>query len=355
MNKKEDNPMMNRNMEKSQLKDNRSKEKKKKVGKRYKDRLVSAPIAQSISFTTRRPRISNDGLRYCVKHRELIAEIAGSVGFTVQSNFIINPGFATTFPWLSPIANQWEQYHFKELSFHYIGRCPTTFSGSIMLVPEYDILDADPTSKVQASTYLGAVEQSPWTNFSCRLESKALQPMGPKKYVRSGPVLGDLKTYDGGKFLVISQGQVDTAICGDLWVEYDLELYVPQSGSAQAGATSSSTVSMFLSTGQSVGVTSPLLFPVIVQNPLTVGQSSALFTPLPGVYRIDVCATSPNFNTQLAFRFNGTIPTYGTWTLNAGLTASFSTILSFNGTDTLDILNSASNTMLDASIIFTLV
>lgn len=345
--------------------DNQVKRRKKnKKGKKYDDeRLVKAPIAQSISFTTRRPKIVNDGRRYCVHHRELIAEIPGSVGFTIQQNLIINPGFSSTFPWLSPIANQWEQYRFKSLSFHYIGRCPTTFSGSVMLVPEYDVLDADPASKIQASTYVGAVEQSPWTNFSCKLDPSALQPIGPKKYVRSGPVLGDLKTYDGGKFLVITQGQVDTSICGDLWVEYDAELFVPQSGTAQSGSITSSTVSMFyffnpttISSGSAVD------YSLVRQNPLGIVNSSGVYTPLAGTYRIDASLThgSAAYSIGINFYVNGTGLAFGSASDASSFSGrlAFSDILTFNGTDTFEVrvsLGGAAVSFTDSSLIFTLV
>jgi hypothetical protein len=317
-----------------------------------------------VSFTSRKPYVVQTGNRYCIKHRELVAEINGSVAYAIQQKFTINPGFDSSFPWLAPIANQWEQYHFMDLSYHYIGRCPTTFAGSIMLVPEYDILDPDPASKIEASTYIGAIEQSPWTNFTCRLNTRALHPMGPKKYIRSGPVIGDLKTYDGGKLLVIAQGQDDTKVCGDIWVEYTVELYVPQSGTNSSNGSTSSTVSMFYSNAEVIASSAILQLASTRQNPLSIVRNSGVFTPLKGTYRIELGAqmnlSSANTVT-LNLLQNGVVQTFGSVEGPLGATGNvyFSDIRTFNGTDTCSVqcVNSGAgnSSFNDVSLTFTLV
>jgi len=103
-----------------------------------------------------------------------------------------------------------------------------------MLVPDYDAADAVPSTEIIASSYRDVVEEVPWTlEFTCTLDPKALMEPGNRKYIRSGTLASnlDIKTYDGGNLFVCT---VDgTAVnWGKLWVEYDVEFFIPQTPSS---------------------------------------------------------------------------------------------------------------------------
>jgi len=130
---------------------------------------------------------------------------------------------------LASQAQAWEQYRFNKLEFKYYTRTGSQTPGSIMLIPDYDAADASPGSEQIASTYEDVTEDAPWKDQCCTLRPRAMHPMGPKKFVRNGPLAAnlDIKTYDAGNLFV---GTTDgTAIAwGKLWVEYDVSLYTPQ-------------------------------------------------------------------------------------------------------------------------------
>jgi hypothetical protein len=176
------------------------------------------------------PRIRGSFRSTRIVHRELVASITGSSSFAVANTFALNPGLAATFPWLSTQALGWEQYKFHKLRFCYYSRCSTATPGSMMLVPDYDAADAQPTTEIVASAYRDVVEEVPWvTEFCCDLDPKAMIEPGDRKYVRTQALAAnlDVKTYDSGQMFVCTTDGSATN-WGKLWVEYDVEFFVPQ-------------------------------------------------------------------------------------------------------------------------------
>lgn len=207
-------------------------------------RSVSAAAAYSRGQRTVEPLVKGSYGHTNIKHRELIASVAGSSAFTVAFAFALNPGLASSFPWLSVQAQGWEQYKFNKLKFCYYTRTGTATPGSVLLVPDYDAADTAPASEQIASAYRDVVEEVPWIEeFSCSLDPVAMAEPGNRKYVRTGTLAPnlDIKTYDAGTlFLCTTDG---TAVnWGKLWVEYDVDLYVPQLPSGGANLTTSSKV-----------------------------------------------------------------------------------------------------------------
>jgi hypothetical protein len=108
-----------------------------------------------------------------------------------------------------------------------------------MMIPDYDPADGAPLSEMVASSYEDVEEDAPWKDIECVLRPQAMFPMGPKKFIRTGPLSAnlDIKTYDAGTFFL---GTVDgtNVNWGKLWVEYDITLFTPQTqpGGSQAQA-----------------------------------------------------------------------------------------------------------------------
>lgn len=193
---------------------------------------ANAPVATATAVRTHEPKVTDTKCGVRIRHREYIDNVQLHQLYTL-SDFPCNPGIEATFPWLSDVANSWEQYRFHSLRFRYITRASTATRGSIILAPEYDALDAPPTDEYQLTAYYGSVEDAPWKNILVKFDVDGMHPLGPRKFIRNStqPLLGDLKTYDVG---VLYIGSLD-AIAGDegfvggkLWVEYDVELFVPQ-------------------------------------------------------------------------------------------------------------------------------
>jgi hypothetical protein len=165
-----------------------------------------------------------------IKHREFIGNVSGSTLFQLALSLSVNPGLAATFPWLSIMASAWEQYKFKKLRFVFLTRTGSNTPGSVIMSPDYDSADAAPASEQIMTTYEGTVEDAPWKDNAISLKTHVMSSAaGSRKFVRSSALSAnqDIKLYDVANFFVAT---VDgTALpWGKLWVEYDIDFFVPQ-------------------------------------------------------------------------------------------------------------------------------
>lgn len=192
----------------------------------------SAPVAQSIRVRTGRPTITSLRNGDCrVVHREYIAEVTSSLTASAFKSvqYTCNAGQATTFPWLSKIAQNFESYTFNKLRFDYETEASSSTGGTVVLALDYDAIDSAPSTKQQALAYRGSVRSAPWTPCQHISLSEDLRKL-PNYYVRPGPqpANSDLKTYDVGNLFVVTQGITATgSVLGELYVEYDVHLKTP--------------------------------------------------------------------------------------------------------------------------------
>jgi hypothetical protein len=201
---------------------------RKPKAKSQRGPAVKAPAAESVAMRSDLPRIDRGKHSIRVRHRELVGAVSNNSEPFAVTQVPLNPAMAVTFPWLSTQAEDWEQYTFHSLVFEYLPRCSTTQVGSIIMAPDYDALDVAPASETVMSSYYGAVEDAQWRSIACHLDKPSMHPLGPRKFIRTGPVPGDLKTYDVGTFYLATTSTTDTNAVGRLWVNYDVELFIPQ-------------------------------------------------------------------------------------------------------------------------------
>jgi len=245
-----------------------------------------APVALATSMRNTGPMLhERNRKRERIHHCELVTTVSGSTAYTVTP-YPLNPGLPGTFPWLSEIAQRWEQYHFRKLKFYYVTRSGTDRVGSIILAPDYDASDSAPSSEVEITAYSGAVEDAVWKNIECPLVEEDMFPLGPRKFVRDGILAGDIKTYDVSTFYVATLEEADTSQIGKLWVEYDVEFFVPQlSPSSDSGPSSTSYYAGNSSQTLATGVAEPVEIPVAF-DPLSFGaQTAGVWSPPTGVYK----------------------------------------------------------------------
>lgn len=283
-------------------------------------RGVAAAYAQN--QRSREPKISGNARSTRIKHRELIDTIPGSVGFDVHDSYNINPGLSSTFPWLSSQAAGWEQYRFHALKFEYITRAPTSATGSVILSPDYDPQDAPPSSELVAMSYRDASEDAPWKDQAVKLEPSSMYPLGPRKYIRSANIpYTDIKTYDSGVMHVSTVGQAGTDSIGKLFVEYDVELFVPQtesSGSASDLSANSSYALFNLGVDQTTasGVGEIIAFDEEVTNPLGITNAGGVFTLPAGGYEViavivgTMTGTATTFTVEIRKNSASLVPPY---------------------------------------------
>lgn len=173
-----------------------------------------------------------------VRHKEFICEVLSNTAFSVNRSFKINPGDAVTFPWLSRIANSYQQYRFKGVVYHYVPTSGTAVGGtssalgSVILQTSYRASDTPPTTKVEMLNEYWSTESVPSETFAHPIECNPAENPFNVLYVKGADVpvpAGDSSLlYDlGTTHLATSGQQVAGTVLGDLWVTYEVELKKP--------------------------------------------------------------------------------------------------------------------------------
>jgi len=170
-----------------------------------------------------------------VSHREFLTDIQGSTAFTSQT-FPLNPGLTTPFPWLSEIAENYQQYEFLGLVFEFKStsavavNSTNTALGTVIMATNYNVAESAFTNKQQMEAYMFTTSTSPAVSayhpVECSPKDAPLQTM----YVRNGlPAAGtDLRMYDLGNFQIATVGMQAAANIGELWVTYHVKLLKPR-------------------------------------------------------------------------------------------------------------------------------
>lgn len=196
----------------------------------------SNSIVKSVKASGAIPDMHKADQSITVRHKEFICEVVSNTAFTVQRSFQINPGLPLTFPWLSRIASNYQQYRVKGMVFHYVPTSGNAVSstnnalGSVMLQTSYRSNDSLPLNKVEVLNEFWSSEAVPSEPFCHPIECNPNENPFNVQYVRSGPPpVGDNQLlYDlGTTHLCVSGQQASNIVLGDLWVTYEIELKKP--------------------------------------------------------------------------------------------------------------------------------
>ena len=214
----------------------------------------------------------------------------------VVSEIPINPGIEGSFPWLSQVAQNFEEYSIKQLVYSYKSTLSDVNSangqvGSIVTATNYNPSLPGFKDKATMMQYAHAHTTVATMNNVHGVEANPRKLSGPEgKFIRVNTVLDneDIKTYDHGKFQIAVCG-TPTALAdlpiGELWVEYTIELRKPKLftgiGSAISTFTARNNAVPDNSTLNGVfplgDLASSTIFPCINKNstlPITITKSS---------------------------------------------------------------------------------
>jgi hypothetical protein len=186
------------------------------------------------------PQIINSVNRNGVimRHREYIADILCTTAFTIQT-FDINPALATSFPWLSQVADSFEQYQFRGLIFEFkslssdsvVSTNATAGLGAVIMATQYNSISPVFPDKKTMENYEFANSAKPSECFIHPIECKRSATPVDLLYCRTGaiPTGSDQRLYDLGQFSIATSGmQSSTGTCGELWATFEVELYKPK-------------------------------------------------------------------------------------------------------------------------------
>lgn len=172
-----------------------------------------------------------------IRHREYIGPVYGAQNFTVQSNFVLNPGMSATFPWLSGIATKFQEYRVNGAVYHYIPSSGSAVSstnpalGTVMMSTSYRATAPPPTDRIQMLNQYWSSESVPSEAFVHPLECAKFSSPTDVLFTRGTvlPTTDNAMMYDFGITSIATGGQQSTGnALGDLWLTYEVEFLKPQ-------------------------------------------------------------------------------------------------------------------------------
>jgi len=183
-----------------------------------------------------------------VRHREYLGPIISSataLGFK-STEYPLNPGQPLTFPWLSSIAGNYEEYKPNGILFEFRSTCSDAIAsstnlalGQVMMATQYDPTDPGFASDVELLNYTWAQSGKISDNVQHFIECDPKQSPLAHLYTRSSSnaTASDLRFSDFGRFTVATSGLQGTSVqVGQLWVTYEFILYKPKLGSLSSEA-----------------------------------------------------------------------------------------------------------------------
>jgi len=186
------------------------------------------------------PMMHGTGQAIVVRHKEFICDVTAGTGtpttFNVMQEFALNPGLNSSFPWLSTVAQNFQEYTWKGLVYHYV---PTsgdsvastnTSLGTVMMATNYRATAASFTNKQFMLNEFFSNDAKPSIPFAHPIECDPKENPYNIQYVRTAdvPTGEDQKTYDLGVMSIATQGipAAGTNV-GELWATYEVELRKP--------------------------------------------------------------------------------------------------------------------------------
>lgn len=175
-----------------------------------------------------------------VRFQEYLGDVVSSstAGAFKIDSYLLNAANEKTFPWLSQIAANYDQFEFQGVIFEFrstSGNALTstnTALGTLMMATQYDIVDAPFASKIEMLNYEFSTSTVPSVSNSHMIECDPHQTPLPLLYTEPGstnPANTDPRLYFLGRFQIATVGfQGVNVNCGELHVTYQVKLLKPK-------------------------------------------------------------------------------------------------------------------------------
>jgi len=185
------------------------------------------------SITKAIPKFA-EGQSIRVRHKEYIGNISSSTSFTNRV-YNVNPGNQQLFPWLSKIAENYEQYkllgclvYYRSLSADSLSSTNTAL-GKIVMACDYNVNDSDFINTEQFYSSLHSNSGPPSNDLILAVECSRKNAPTNSLFIRTGEiqVANDERLSDHCKIQVATDGSQAAADIGELWITYDVILFNP--------------------------------------------------------------------------------------------------------------------------------
>jgi len=190
----------------------------------------------------RPPQVSNafehDGSSVIIRHQEPLGDIVTSAtpGEFKLQNFNIQPGLASTFPWLAALAGNFQQYRLLGALYEFRSMAADAISGTnialgtVTMATNYNSSEPNFTSKKAMQNTEYSTSTKPSLSVFHPIECDPKVTAQEVLYIRTGAVPDgdDQRLYDWGNFQIATSGfQGAEVTIGELWVTYEIALIKP--------------------------------------------------------------------------------------------------------------------------------
>jgi len=185
---------------------------------------------------------SEDGV-VRVRHREFLQDVrvASTTGAFEVTGYPLIPNNGAVFPWLSPMAELFEQYRILGMIFEFKTTATTAVLnavnlGSVFMATQYNAYMPGFSSKRQMLNHYFGCSSVIRDSLIHPIECKEMYDPLKCYYTRpinNGPLPGrDVRFEDFGNFYIATQGVPNTnvagTVIGELWVSYDIIFFKPR-------------------------------------------------------------------------------------------------------------------------------
>jgi hypothetical protein len=199
-------------------------------------------IRRNVLLTSQEPAnfaSSSDGV--IITHREYLGDLVSGTNsptsFTTQQ-FDLNPSLVATFPWLSQIAQNFQEWEPLGIICEYLPQqafssisSTTNNLGSVFMVTQYDADQLAPVNKTAVLNEMYSVTGRPSDKLVMPIECDMSQNVFKNLFIAPGgqvPANADQKTYKLGTLFIGSQGVPYAGdILGQIWITYKIRLRKP--------------------------------------------------------------------------------------------------------------------------------
>lgn len=202
----------------------------------------------------------------CVKHREFLGVLNSSTDFETNV-YDVNPGLVDTFPWLTGIANQFQQYQIRNMVFEFVSTAATSLTsgtntalGQVAIASQYDSVQPEFLSLNDMLNSQFATSTKISSDLLHPLETEKYQTSTNVLYTRAGPPPpgADVRLYDLCRTTVATYGAQAANQIGQIWISYEICFFKPITYSQSGGDVGSAFISCLGDTGAPVSSANPL-------------------------------------------------------------------------------------------------
>jgi len=199
-------------------------------------------VRRNVFASGRLPEVVNasNGGGTIIRYQEFLSDIYTSStagAFNIQQ-WLINPANTQTFPFLSQIAQNYEQYDIEGMLFEFRStsanalNSTNTALGTVIMATQYDVADPVFSSKMEMLNYEYSSSSKPADNCMHMIECDPRQTTVNELYTTaalSAPANTDARLYFLGRFCIATQGfQAASVNIGELHITYQVRLLKPK-------------------------------------------------------------------------------------------------------------------------------